>query len=389
MTQFNLELVNHFVLNKQHLTDNSKIDDITQIANDLVGLHATLPATPYLSLFVRTRKFTREQFDEESYIKKNLGKIRFVRKTIHVLPRDMISIGYSATRKMAEVASERYSKYLGVDQETYERISLQILEILEGKGLTTTEIKKELGTKLKLSSIVNLMCDQGLLIRGAPKKGWKSNIHTYFLFQEYFPDIDLNTDEENAKKLVIKQYIDSFAPVTLNDVVWWTGFRKKESSQILEDFQDELTHFEISDLVGRYIMSLSDQNTLKSLKTAKNPVVNFLPALDPYMMGYKDRERYLSQEYYDRVFDRSGNATSSILLNGKIIGVWDFEEDKDPLITLFLFEDVEKSVLKEIHTNAQKIGKFMANKEVRIKESDSMIPLTKRTAGGFMSPLKE
>ena len=114
----------------------------------------------------------------------------------------MISYGFTATRKMAEVTSERYSKYLGIDQETYERISLQILEILKGKGLTTTEIKKELGTKLKLSSIVNLMCDQGLLIRGAPKKGWKSNIHTYFLFQEYFPDIDLNTDEENAKKLV-------------------------------------------------------------------------------------------------------------------------------------------------------------------------------------------
>jgi len=56
---------------------------------------------------------------------------------------------------------------------------------------------------------------------------------------------------------------------------------------------------------------------------------------------------------------------------------------------LFLFEEVEKSVLKDNHANAQKIGKFMANKEVRIKESDSMIPLTKRTAGGFMSPLKE
>jgi len=389
MTKLNLELVNHFVLNKLHLTDRSKIDDITQIAKDLVGLHATLPTTPYLSLFARTRKFTKEQFDKESYIKKNLGKIRFVRKTIHILPRDMISYGFSATRKMAEVASERYSKYLGVDQETYKMISLQILEILKGKGMTTTEIKKELGTKLKLSSIVNLMCDQGLLIRGAAKKGWKSNIHTYFLFQEYFPDIDLNTDEENAKKLVIKQYIDSFAPVTPNDVVWWTGFRKKESSQILEDFQDELTHFEISDLVGRYIMFLSEKNTLKSLKTAKKPVVNFLPALDPYMMGYKDRERYLSQEYYNRVFDRSGNATSSILLNGKIIGVWDFIEDKEPLITLFLFEEVEKSVLKDIHTNAQKTGKFMANKEVRIKESDSMIPLTKRTAGGFMSPLKE
>ena len=56
MTKLNLELINHFVLNKHHLTDHSKIDDITKIAKNLVGLHATMPTTTYLSLFARTRK---------------------------------------------------------------------------------------------------------------------------------------------------------------------------------------------------------------------------------------------------------------------------------------------------------------------------------------------
>ncbi len=390
MTKLNLELVNHFVLNKQHLTDRSKIDDITQIAKDLVGLHATLPTTPYLSLFARTRKFTKEQFDKESYIEKNLGKIRFVRKTIHILPRDMISYAFSATRKMAEVVSERYSKYLGADQDTYERISLLILEILKEKGMTTTELKKALDTKLKLSSILNLMCDQGLLIRGPPKKGWNSNIHIYYLFQEYFPEVTLNEfDEENAKKFVVKQYIGSFGPVTVNDVSWWTGFRKTETKQILESFQNDLTHVEISHLKGNHIILLSDQKNLNSLTAPQKHVVNFLPPLDPYTMGYKDRERYLSNEYYYHVFDRSGNATSSVLLDGKVIGVWDFKEDKTAQVKLFLFEEVEKNVLKDIHTSAQKVGKFISEKEVEIKEVDSMIPLTKRTAGGFMSPLKD
>jgi hypothetical protein len=303
----------------------------------------------------------------------------------------MISIGYSATKKMAEVTSERYSRYLGISREEYEETSKQILKKLKGKGMTTTEIKKALGTKLKLSSIVNLMCDQGLLIRGAPKKGWKSSLHTYYLFQEYFPDIDLNeVDEENAKKTLIRQYLSSYAPVTENDIAWWTGFRKKEIRQLLESFKDDLTHVEVSDLEGSYIILLSDQKNLDSLTTSKKHIVSFLPPLDPYMMGYKDRERYLSQEHYDMVFDRSGNATSSILLNGQVIGVWDFAEGKNPLIKLLLFEEgTEKSALKELYSNTQKIGKFMTNKDFKIKESDSMIPLTKRTAGAFMSPLKE
>lgn len=266
-----------------------------------------------------------------------------------------------------------------------------ILETLTGKGMTTTELRKALDTKLKLSSIVNFMCDQGLLIRGPPKKGrWKSNIHTYYLFQEYFPDLNLNEfDEDKAKKIVIKQYLDSFAPVTLNDVTWWTGFRKKEINQLLESLQDDLTQVGISELEGSHIISLSDKNAFKSLEAAKKPIINFLPALDPYMMGYKDRERYLSNEYYYHVFDRSGNATSSILLNGEVIGIWDFNENEDPQIRMFLFEEVKKSVLKDIHTSAQQVGKFISEKNVEIKESDSMSPLTKRTAGGFMSPLKD
>jgi hypothetical protein len=105
-------------------------------------------------------------------------------------------------------------------------------------------------------------------------------------------------------------------------------------------------------------------------------------------MGYKDRERYLSKEHRDRVFDRGGNATSTILLNGRVVGVWDFSEEKKPLLKMFLFERFEEDILKQIHLEAKRIGRFMANEEVQLTECDSMIPLTRKTAGGFMFPLK-
>ena len=117
--------------------------------------------------------------------------------------------------------------------------------------------------------------------------------------------------------------------------------------------------------------------------------MNLLPSLDPYLMGYKDRERYLNPEYYKNVFDRSGNATSTILLNGKVIGVWNIAEKPEPLIKLLLFEEVERRVLKKVYLEGQKIGKFIADGDVQIKERNSMVPLTRRTAGGVMSPLKD
>jgi len=388
MSNITLNLVNHFVLHKQHLTDDSKIENIVQIVQDMGGLHATGSTTPYLSLFSRTRNFTRKMLDEELYLKRRLGKIRYVRKTVYVLPKENIPIAFAATRRIIEPTSEKYSKYLGITQKEYEEASKKILVVLKGKRMTTREIKKVLDTRLNISPIVNLMCDKGLLIRGNPKGGWKSNLHTYHLFSEYFPDLDLNViDEGEARRLLVKQYLASFGPVTENDVIWWTSFPKGQIRQIMNEFENLVTSIEISGLKSTHHMLSSQRADLMTTKQQKH-IIKVLPGLDPYLMGYKDRQRYLDQKYYNFIFDRSGNATSTILLNGQIIGIWDFTEDKKPSVKIFLFEDVEDDVFKEIHLIVGKIGRFMADEEVEIKECDSMVPLTQRTAGGFMSPLK-
>jgi hypothetical protein len=333
------------------------------------------------------KDFTLDNLSNELSIKKTLARIRCVRKTIYIVPKEMISTVFAATRDMIDVISDRHCKYLGVSEQQYEEISKKIMGIIRGRGLTTKEIKQVLNTTLNVSPIVNLMCDQGLLIRGIPKKGWKSNIHTYYRFDEYFPDVNLHeVDETRARELVVRQYLAAYDPVTVNDIVWWTGFPKGQIKMIVDNLQDDLSHIKILDMKEDFLILNSDKTSLSSVKNPTRPVVNLLPSLDPYLMGYKDRERYLDLEYYNMIFDRSGNATSSILLDGQIIGVWDFIGS---YVKIFLFNEVKASVLKEIHMKAKNIGTFISGGEVKIKQCKSMVPLTERTAGGFMSPLKQ
>ena len=383
MSDLNLNLVNNFILRKQHLTDDSKTDDVVQIVEDVGGLHATIPKTPYLSMFSRAKNFTRKKLDEELYTKRSLGKIRCVRKTVYILPKGIIPVAFSATKKMVELTSERYSKYLGVTQNEYRKMSKLVLEVLKGGGMTAKEVKNALVSELNISAILNLMCDQGLLIRGNPRKGWKSNIHTYYPFHDYFPDIDLNEPSEaRAVSLLVQHYLRSFGPVTEKDIVWWTGLNKTAIQEALKKLKEQIVQVEIEGLKDGFIMLQSDM-ALKMTAPHKIRVVNLLPALDSYIMGYKQRERYLSYQHYDKLFDRSGNATSTILLDGRVVGVWDFKEGKEPVVKILLFEEAENSVVTEIYSKAQKIGEFIAGKEVRIKECDSTIPLPRRTAGGF------
>jgi hypothetical protein len=76
------------------------------------------------------------------------------------------------------------------------------------------------------------------------------------------------------------------------------------------------------------------------------------------------------------------------MLNGKVVGVWDFMADKKAVVKILLFEQAGNSDLPEIYSKAHQIGNFIADKEVVVKECSSMTPLPQRTAGGFMSPLK-
>lgn len=222
--EISIDRVNQFLLRKQHLTDNSKPDDVIQIVKDIGGLHATGSMVPYLSLFARTWNFAKEYLDEELYVKRNLGKICCMRGTLYILTKEMISIAYTATRKMVERLSKRYAEFRGVSSEKYEEVSKSILDILKGREMSASEIKKTLKTQLNVSAILYLMCDQGLLIRSRPRK--------YSLFHEYFPDMDLTKmNEIEARTLLVLHYLSSFGPITENDIAWWTGLGKNKSAR--------------------------------------------------------------------------------------------------------------------------------------------------------------
>jgi hypothetical protein len=389
MIEVDLNQVNRFILRKHHLKDDSKIDDILQITDDICGLHATSPTTPYLSLFARTHTFEKEYLEKELYINKSLGKIRCMRRTIFILPKAMIPIAYAATNDWVEKRRDGYLKYINLISNDYNDISVKITNMLKNKELPTSAIKKALNKQMDVSGIINLMCDECVLIRGRFVKSWKDRRYYYSLFKNYFPDIDLSkTNEKKAITRLIQWYLRDYGPVTEKDITWWIKTTKTKVRNALKEIKENVLNISISDLEGDYIMLASDEKELKNISPSKIKTINFLPHLDPYIMGYKDRVRYIDPQYYDYVFDRSGNATMTILLDGRIIGIWDCVEKPEPQVKLFFFEKIEDFLLKKTNLKAKKIGEFICENEVEIKLCNDMVPLPKRTMGGFMTPLK-
>ncbi|MHA1828475.1 MAG: winged helix DNA-binding domain-containing protein [Candidatus Heimdallarchaeaceae archaeon] len=389
MKPFPLATINYFILSKHHLTPKTKIDNILQIAHDICGLHSTSQTTPYLSLFSRTNSFQKEDLEKEAYEKKNLGKIRCMRKTIFLLPKEVLLPLYAATKNLYSQRREAYLERLGMSLDEYYELGTQIEDILKGRRLSVKEIKEELKRKENVSAVVSLLCDQKKIIRNKPVKGWRDKRHTYSLFLEYFSGIDLEEyEEEESIEYLIRYYIERYGPVTEKDIVWWSGLKKTQILKALKKFENEIIRIRIEGINHEYLIFMKDKKKLERLKRDEEPIINFLPDLDPYLMGYKNRERYINQKHFDYVFDRSGNAVTSILLNGRVIGVWDFVSSKIPMIKIHLFEKQGENIKKKIITEAKKVGKFIFNEEVQIKECKEMKPLRGRIPGAVLVPLK-
>jgi hypothetical protein len=383
---------NHYVLTKHHLTKASRIDDVVQVVEDIVGLHASIATTPYLSLLARCPDFRKEALDEELYAQRSLGRIRCVRKTIYVLSQAMMPYAYQATASMVQRVSRQYLEFRGVSPEEYDLLSRHILDLVQTQkeGMTASATKKALQTQRDISAVLYLMCDQGLLVRGQPERGWKDQQHRYLPFSECFPDVDLNSvGEEEAISWLARHYLRAFGPATEDDVVWWLGVGKRKTQKALANLHHEISTVHVPPLEGELLMLSSDLDRMRQVGRPARPTVNLLPGLDPYLMGYKDRARYLDQGHSRYVFDRSGNATSTILLDGHVVGIWDFDSSSTPTVKLHLLCPPDQISRERIHAEASRVGRFMAEQDVQVRECGAMIPLTERSAGSVMSPLKD
>lgn len=384
-----LSTINYFVLDKQYLAGNPEEEELTDIVRDVGGLHASLATTPYLSLAARMPDFEQDLLDAFLYDQPALAKIRCMRKTIFVQTVDFLPIVYAATATQVIKASEHFMSYRGVSNQQYAQLADQILKLVERSPMTAVELKEALQVDLDLSAVLYYLCDQGVLVRAAPRHGWKDQHHCYASFARVFPKLDLNgIEEREAILLLVRQYLASFGPASEDDLVWWTGLGRIRIRAALRALADDIVEI-YSPETNQYLLLLANElDRLRSTRPGRGPVVSMLPALDNYLMGYTERQRFLDPALADRIVDNSGNITNTILVNGRIMGIWDFGGNDEPELKIHLFEYLQPPAGDLVANLARRLGQILAGREIHVRQCEQMTPLTKQSAGSFQAPLK-
>jgi hypothetical protein len=384
MGTLKISLVNSYMAHKQHLLAASRLAEVVQVTRDIVALHSTAPTGPYLSLWARVPDFQRQALDDALYERRELTRVHCMRMTVHAVPSDEVPFflqAYVERHTLAEFQGwEPLLVQAGMCQEggaeaLLNKLHHRILDVLIEKGPSTarqiSQAVPELETKIRHdvgkpyegefsigSRIMLTMSVLGLLVRARPRGTWRSNLYEYAALSDWLPDVDLESVTlQEARAWLVRRYLAASGPATLDDVQWWTGFSKSEAEEALGALKPAAEEVTIEGLGDGYLMLADDAQRLRDFAQPGAPYVFLLPGLDPYIMGYRDRGRFLAAEHRAKVFDRAGNAMPTVWVNGRVMGAWG--QRRDGSVVHGLFEPVGEEERALLEGEAQRLEGFL------------------------------
>ena len=82
-----------------------------------------------------------------------------------------------------------------------------------------------------------------------------------------------------------------------------------------------------------------------------------LPALDPTVMGWKERSWYLGAAAQRQLFDRNGNAGPTVWADGRVVGGW--AQRRDGTVAVELLEPVDAAMRERIDAEAANLSEWL------------------------------
>jgi hypothetical protein len=370
---------------------------IEQIANDLVGLHSTDPATVYLSLFNRLAGFGVADLEDALYERRTLTRILGMRRTLFAAPRELGAVIDAACTK-ALIAGERRRTIQLLEAEGIANAA----EVLESACQATlaalrdadgplparnlTPMVQELRTRVTMApgkkyeaapAITNRVClhlsTEGHIVRTRPLGSWVSSQYRWTPTERWFdpiPDVPVDA----ARRELVTRWLRTFGPGTTTDIVWWTKWTKGDVTRILDEIDAVAVTVEPSpgaDPAPAWVLpdDLDDAPPVRR-------IVRLLPGLDPTIMGWKERAWYFGPSMPD-LFDRNGNAGPLVFVDGIAVGAW--AQRADGHVVTEVLEPVSLQARKGISVAADVLTQWFRGVRVTPRFPN---PLERRLASG-------
>jgi len=254
---------------------------------------------------------------ENAFNEGKILRIHILRPTWHFVTLQDIRWMHDLTAPRILSSTQHALRFLSLDNKTLNRCNDVLAKALEGgRQLTRDEIRSILQrAKIDTSGLrfIHLLehAELNRVICSGPRK---ENQFTYALFDERASAKTMGHDEALAE--LTKRFFTSRGPATIYDFAWWSGLPVSEAKKGVEMVK---TKFKKESIDGKeYFFRVP-----ASFKSEMAQTALLLPNYDEYVISYKDRTEAIDKKYLAVILkERNAVFTNSILINGKIEGIW-------------------------------------------------------------------
>jgi hypothetical protein len=359
-------------LARRHFLAATGPQSVTQVTAGLVGLHATDPATPYLSLWARSSGFVITDLERELYQTRSAVRYLAMRRTLWLVNADDLAVIQAASSdRVADNERRRLTadiRKAGVAADSnrwLDQACAAVLRHLGEHGPTSSiELRaalpelagtydpapgKRWGGEVPVAPrVLTVLSGNGDIIRGPNDGAWTSSRPRWATAADWLGEPVARPAAREALAELVGRWLRTFGPATAADVKWWFGTTLTAVRAALTDIG--AVEVELDAEPG---YALADD---LEPEPEVEPWSALLPGLDVTAMGWYDRDWYLG-EHRAHVFDRNGNAGPTAWWNGCIVGGW--RQDDSARVQLQLTEDPGRDGLRALQRRADELTSWL------------------------------
>lgn len=349
------EDLNRALLARQLLLDRAPLT-VTEALRRVVALQAQEPASPYLALWARLSRFDPGRLDA-AFQDASVIKATLMRITLHAVLLDEHAPLHAAmvSSLRASRLFDRRFRESGVtigdvdavlpdllDFATEPRPAAAVQDFLAERGLPHPRVWWALRTFAPVRHVPGggawaFGRDRGFVATPPP---WPADRY------------------DEAVVYLARRYLAGFGPATPLDLTQFSLLGRPVSRQALAALEDELVHLEGP--AGEDLVDLADAPRPPADVPAP---ARLLPMWDQVLLSHADRARIVPPEHRATVLRRNGDCLPTVLVDGRVAGVWRATEAGIEVTALERFGD---EAWGQLETEARSLTSLLADREPEV-----------------------